>query len=291
MFLRFRQRRALRAMERNKKLQQTSKRSETTSSRPIDTIFRSVNSTTTFQNIPSVRTTGSSFDRDDLVSVEESQTVPSATSPSTPPVASPCQTTTSISCTTFAKGILVDGDVDINKHDETQKESLVVDTTNPQILQRMISLSVDYTNDIGTTAQRHHKRSSSCTNSGSTTKENLRNVLDEIQNEIFVSDQMKEELFITQIQLAFFKESYIEIDMELQKKDKVIQRQKLELLLGRKVVAYHKDEVSATKISFQESVVSLVDMKITLLSLQEQLNQQKSELQAMKLNFNTSLVT
>ena len=286
MFRRFRQRRALRAMEKKKKLQQQSKGSDESTSRLTTTIFRSIDSTTTFQNIPSVRTVGSSFSGSGDHEVDGvKRTVPPATptSDTSSATTSPNDDTTSISCTSFAKGVLLVGGVDLNKDEQAIKEPLLVDTTRPQVLQRMAALSGPHTCEIVPKTHYHnHKRSSSCTNS--TAKFFLRNVLDEIHSEIFVSEQMKEELFAAQIQLAFFKESYDEVENVLHQKDAVIQRQHLELLLGRKVMTYTKNELSSTKTAFQESVLTLVDMKMTLLSLHDQLNQQQLELLTLKEN-------
>jgi hypothetical protein len=292
MFRRFRQRRALRAIERNRKLQQ-SKPLESKSLRQTDTIFRSVHSTTTFEAVPSVRTSATvpSFSGDD--NEDENRLVPPVTAADTIPSQTPSQEIDNISCTSFAKGILVDGDVDVNeivdedidtsKNDSPSEVILVADSGNHQLLQRIDELPVYDTNCSIVSSTHHHKRNnSSCTNNAA--KANLRNVLDEIQNEIYVSEQMKEELFVTQIQLAFFKESYNELEKELQKKNSIMQRQELELLLTRKVIKYHKEESSNTKQSFQESVMSLVEMKMAILSLQEQLNQHNDELRALKQN-------
>ena len=269
MFRRFRQRRALRVMERNKKLHQqnhSSKQSgSSTTSRPIETIFRSVNSTMTFQDIAAVRTVASSFGGDG----EENQSV-SSRSPS-PIAASPSN---NISCTSFAKGILI-GAIDTNCQ---KQECLVVNNINNQVLQPIEEMPPDLTTDINSTTK-HHKRSNSyCTGiASSSAKTNLRNVLDDIQNEIFISERMKEDTLVTQIQLAFAKESYNDSLKELQQKDKTIQRQQLDLLMSHKVINYTKSELLSTKMAFQESVSSLVEMKLLLLSLQEQLKNQNDE--------------
>jgi hypothetical protein len=293
MFRRFRQRRALRAIERNKKLQQSEPLVDSKSLRQTDTIFRSVHSTSTFQAVPSVRTsaTVSSFSGDD--NEDEHRLIPPVTTADTIPSQTQSQEIDNISCTSFAKGILVDGDVDVNekivdedidtsKNDSPSEVRMDVDTVHHQSLQRIDELSVDDTNSIVSSTHHHKRNNSSCTHNAA--KANLRNVLDEIQNEIYVSEQMKEELFVTQIQLAFFKESYNELERELQKKNSMMQRQELELILTRKVIKYHKEESSNTKQSFQESVMSLVEMKMAILSLQEQLNQHNDELRALKQN-------
>ena len=160
MFRRFFKRRALRVIEKNKKLQQQSKRPEATSQRSTDTIFRSIDSTITFQNIPFARTAASSFGGDGDDNEEENRCVPTAPSTTSPDK----NTTSSISCTSFAKGILVDGDVDINENVQPQKERMVVDTSDPEELQRIVASSVDNTSDIIPTTHQH-TRSSSCTNS------------------------------------------------------------------------------------------------------------------------------
>lgn len=284
MFRRFRQRLALRAMEKKKKkLRQQSKRSDESTSRLTTTIFRSIDSTTTFQNIPSVRTVGSSFGGSGDHEVDDVKRIVPPTTPSadtSPATTSPNDDTSSISCTSFAKGVLLVGGVDLNKDEQALKEPLLVDTTHSQVLQQMVALSGPLRVKLSPTHHHNHKRSSSCTSS--TAKENLRNVLDEVHSEIFGSEQMKEELFATQIQLAFFKESHDELEKELHQKDAVIQRQHLELLLGRKIMTYTKNELSNTKTAFQESVLTLVDMKMTLLSLHDQLNQQQLELLTLK---------
>lgn len=278
MFRRFRQRRALRAIEKNQKLhqqklQQLSKQSgSSTTSRPIDTIFRSVDSTTTFQNITSTRTAGSSFGGEE----EENRLAPSVST--TPTTESPIS---SITCSSFAKGILVDA----NDDDRQKQECMVVDISNSEALQQMVVASVEQTKNI-IPATKHKRSSSFCTSGASScTKPNLRNVLDEIQNEIFVSEQMKEEILMAQIQLAFFKESYGEVQKELQQKDSTMQRQQLELLMSRKIITYITNELSATKAAFQESVSSLVEMKLLLLSLQEQLKKQNDDIRAKKQTF------
>jgi hypothetical protein len=272
IFRRFRQRRARRVMEKHQKLQQSKQSQSSSTTRPIDTIFRSIESTTTFQNIPPVRTAGSSFGGDDDYNVEEENRAPPSTSP-----------TQSISCTSFAKGILIDTDVDNTSKSDIQKQDhLVEGTTKLQVLKQMVSVTVDPT-PVNIPSKRHHKRSSSCTTHSATggnssAKSHLRNILDEIQSEIFVSDQMKEELLIAQIQLAFLKESYVDLQTELRQNDTTVQRHQLELLMGRKVLAFTQQELSHTKTAFQESVSALVEMKLLVLSLQEQLNQHRGEL-------------
>ena len=274
IFRRFRQRRARRVMEKNQKLQQSKQSQSSSTTRPIDTIFRSIESTTTFQNIPPVQTAGSSFGGDDDYNVEEENRAPSSTD------MSPTQ---SISCTSFAKGILVDIDADnSNKSDIQKQDHLIESTTKLQVLKQVVSVAVDPT-PANIPSKKHHKRSSSCTTHSATggnssAKSHLRNILDEIQSEIFVSDQMKEELLIAQIQLAFLKESYVDLQTELRQNDTTAQRQQLELLMGRKVLAFTQQELSHTKTAFQESVSALVEMKLLVLSLQEQLNQQRGEL-------------
>ena len=274
IFRRFRQRRARRVMEKNQKLQQSKQSQSSSTTRPIDTIFRSIESTTTFQNIPPVQTAGSSFGGDDDYNVEEENRAPSSTD------MSPTQ---SISCTSFAKGILIDTDADSTSKSDIQKQDhLIESTTKLQVLKQMVSVAVDPT-PANIPSKKHHKRSSSCTTHSATAgnssaKSHLRNILDEIQSEIFVSDQMKEELLIAQIQLAFLKESYVDLQTELRQNDTTAQRQQLELLMGRKVLAFTQQELSHTKTAFQESVSALVEMKLLVLSLQEQLNQQRGEL-------------
>ena len=287
MFRRFRQRRALRAIEKNKKLQQKQQSSKqsgsSTTSRPIDTIFRSIDSTTTFPNIPSVRTAGSSF-RDEE---SENQIVPSLST--TPTTTSP---RSSISCTSFAKGILVDA----NDDDSQKQDCVFVYAANNEALRQKAGTSVGQTSESIPT-NKHRKRSSSCVSSNAnSTKTTLRNVLDEIQNEIYVSEQMKEETLTVQIQLAFLKESsnegqiqlaflkesYNEVQKELQKKDITLQQQQLELLMSRKVITYTNNALSETKTAFQASVLSLVEMKLLLLSLQEQLKKQSDDLTTEK---------
>ena len=274
IFRRFRQRRARRVMEKNQKLQQSKQSQSSSTTRPIDTIFRSIESTTTFQNIPPVRTAGSSFGGDDDYNVEEENRAPPSTD------MSPTQ---SISCTSFAKGILVDIDADnTNKSDIQKQDHLIEGTTKLQVLKQVVSVAGDPT-PANIPSKKHHKRSSSCTTHSATggnssAKSHLRNILDEIQSEIFVSEQMKEELLIAQIQLAFLKESYVDLQTELRQNDTTVQRQQLELLMGRKVLAFTQQELSHTKTAFQESVSALVEMKLLVLSLQEQLNQQRGEL-------------
>lgn len=274
IFRRFRQRRARRVMEKNQKLQQSKQSQSSSTTRPIDTIFRSIESTTTFQNIPPVQTAGSSFGGDDDYNVEEENRAPSSTD------MSPTQ---SISCTSFAKGILIDTDADSTSKSDIQKQDhLIESTTKLQVLKQMVSVAVDPTS-VNIPSKKNHKRSSSCTTHSATAgnssaKSHLRNILDEIQSEIFVSDQMKEELLIAQIQLAFLKESYVDLQTELRQNDTTAQRQQLELLMGRKVLAFTQQELSHTKTAFQESVSALVEMKLLVLSLQEQLNQQRGEL-------------
>ena len=191
--------------------------------------------------------------------------------------------TQSISCTSFAKGILIDTDADNTSKSDIQKQDhLIESTTKLQVLKQMVSVAVDPT-PANIPSKKHHKRSSSCTTHSATggnssAKSHLRNILDEIQSEIFVSDQMKEELLIAQIQLAFLKESYVDLQTELRQNDTTVQRQQLELLMGRKVLAFTQQELSHTKTAFQESVSALVEMKLLVLSLQEQLNQQRGEL-------------
>ncbi len=273
IFRRFRQRRARRAVEKNQKLQQSK---QTSTSRPIDTIFRSIDSTTTFQNIPPVRTAGSSFGADDDDVEEENRTLPPTSTTPTDMLPTP-----SITCTSFAKGILIDTDADdTSKSDIQKQERLVEGATNLQVLKQMVSVAVDPTPDT-IPSKKHHKRSSSCTTnsaSNSSAKSHLQNILGEIQTEIFVSEQMKEELLMTQIQLAFLKESYYDLQTKLRQNDTTVQRQQLELLMGRKVLTFTQKELFHTKTAFQESVSALVDMKLLVLSLQEQLNQQKEEL-------------
>ena len=279
IFRRFRQRRARRVMEKNQKLQQSKQSQSSSTTRPIDTIFRSIESTTTFQNIPPVRTAGSSFGGDDDYNVEEENRAP----PSTSTTMTDMSPTQSISCTSFAKGILIDTDADSTSKSDIQKQDhLIESTTKLQVLKQMVSVAVDPT-PANIPSKKHHKRSSSCTTHSATggnssAKSHLRNILDEIQSEIFVSEQMKEELLIAQIQLAFLKESYVDLQTELRQNDTTAQRQQLELLMGRKVLAFTQQELSHTKTAFQESVSALVEMKLLVLSLQEQLNQQRGEL-------------